>query len=70
MSMGRKILLVTALLFSSDAMAYFDPGTGSMLIQGLIAGVAMVAVFFGQIKDYILTLLRLKKPADESSEDE
>jgi hypothetical protein len=30
-----------ALLFSVDAFAYLDPGTGSMILQGIIAGVAI-----------------------------
>lgn len=69
--MTRTILLFSLLLvFSHDALAYFDPGTGSMLIQGLIAGVAMVAVFFGQIKDYILGKLGLKKPSDETRDED
>lgn len=28
----------------SDAHAYIDPGTGSALIQGLIAGIALIGV--------------------------
>jgi hypothetical protein len=29
------------LSFSSGAAAYLDPGTGSMILQGLIAGIAV-----------------------------
>ena len=35
-------LLLLAL--SSDAAAYIDPGTGSLVVQGLIAGAAAAAV--------------------------
>jgi hypothetical protein len=31
---------VFALLFAPDALAYLDPGTGSILLQGLVAAVA------------------------------
>jgi hypothetical protein len=29
---------------SAEAMAYLDPGTGSMILQGIIAGVAVSGV--------------------------
>lgn len=42
--MTKKILLSNALavllLASAPAHAYLDPGTGSMILQGLIAGIA------------------------------
>ena len=49
-------------LFPSQAYAYLDPGTGSMILQGIIGGLAAVAVvtklywhrllrFFGRRKD-------------------
>jgi hypothetical protein len=38
------------------ALAYIDPGTGSMLLQSLLAAIAMaaggIAVFFGHIKSF------------------
>ena len=34
------LFFVLCISFSSNASAYIDPGTGSLLIQGLIAGVA------------------------------
>lgn len=36
--------LVVALLAPGDAIAYIDPGTGSLILQGLIAGFAAAAV--------------------------
>ena len=41
--------IVALLAFSQQAFAYLDPGTGSMILQGLIAGIA-VAGF--TIKNY------------------
>lgn len=46
--MNRIFLIVAvaaaAFSYSSDALAYLDPGTGSMLLQLLLGGVAGVMV--------------------------
>lgn len=34
------LFFVVCITFSSNVNAYIDPGTGSLLVQGLIAGVA------------------------------
>ena len=34
---------------------YIDPGTGSMLLQAIIAGTLGVAMFFNQLKFRVLT---------------
>ena len=40
-----KLCLVTgSLLYCSSAFAYLDPGTGSLIVQGLIAGIAMASL--------------------------
>ena len=45
-----------ALAAPLPALAYIDPGTGSMLLQSLLAAIAMaaggIAVFFGRIKAF------------------
>jgi hypothetical protein len=40
-----RLIAVTllALLVSSPAYAYLDPGTGSILVQGLVAALAVVS---------------------------
>jgi hypothetical protein len=38
-------LIVGLISYTSPAYAYLDPGTGSMLITGLIAGLAAVISF-------------------------
>ena len=56
------IFLFLALIFVEPAHAYLDPGTGSAILQGLLAGLAALAVvaklywhrlakFFGFRKD-------------------
>jgi hypothetical protein len=37
----KTLLAVVLISFSSTAAAYLDPGIGSMILQGLIAGVAV-----------------------------
>jgi hypothetical protein len=54
---------VVALLFAAvigipqDAQAYLDPGTGSMLLQGLIAGVAgglaVIGLYWSKFKGFL-----------------
>ncbi len=41
----RRFLLVALLVLTTEpAFAYLDPGTGSMLLQVILGGVAAVAV--------------------------
>ena len=40
----KLLLLSLSALFPVSAFAYLDPGTGSIILQGLIAGLAAAAV--------------------------
>lgn len=40
----KIIITVLLLLFVTDTKAYLDPGTGSMLLQVILGGVAAVGV--------------------------
>jgi hypothetical protein len=40
----RIIVTILLLLYISDIEAYLDPGTGSMLLQVILGGVAAVGV--------------------------
>jgi len=42
-------------------LAYIDAGTGSMLLQGLIAIICSVALFFRQIKFWVVKQFQGKK---------
>jgi len=50
------ISLLALVLFPTTAHAYLDPGTGSMMLQGLIAALAAVVVaiktFWGSITGF------------------
>lgn len=52
--LGLIFLVVLACFFVQPAYAYLDPGTGSMLLQGLIggiaAGVGLISLFYYRFK--------------------
>ncbi len=61
-SNARSSLLLFVGLIAMPASAYLDPGTGSMILQGLIAGIAIawftiknywykLTAFFGKKKE-------------------
>jgi hypothetical protein len=50
-------------------LAYLDPGTGSMLVQLVVGGVAAVAVTAKFYWRRLLTLLRIRKPDPEPDQD-
>lgn len=66
----RFFATIVLLLMFDDAVAYLDPGTGSMLLQVILGGVAAVAV---AIKLYwhklraALGLAKKEEPEDESA---
>ena len=65
--MIRKLLFVNFIylfLTVSSAHAYLDPGTGSIILQGLIAALAAGAVFVKIYWYKLLTLLGIKKKSD------
>jgi hypothetical protein len=42
--MLKFLALILLFILPSTSFAYLDPGTGSMILQGLIAGIAVGAV--------------------------
>jgi hypothetical protein len=68
--MYRLVLIALILSFSTSASAYLDPGTGSMILQGLIAGIA-VAGF--TIKTYwykLRSMFRKNQPSSLLEEED
>ncbi|MBQ13563.1 MAG: hypothetical protein CMQ17_04100 [Gammaproteobacteria bacterium] len=44
-SQSKRLFVCLILLFlNSSSHAYLDPGTGSLILQGVIAGIAMVSL--------------------------
>ena len=66
----KVFITIVLLLIAADALAYLDPGTGSMLLQVILGGVAAVGVV---IKLYwhklrvAIGLSRKTDPEEESS---
>jgi len=58
------ILAITVGLFASDAHAYLDPGTGSMIIQMLIAGAIGALVVIKAYWSRIVGFFSRKKSDD------
>ena len=64
----RIVIAVFLLLASIDALAYLDPGTGSMLLQVILGGVAAVGVAIKLYWHKLRAAFGLKK--HEESDDE
>ena len=54
--------------FTTPAYAYLDPGTGSIILQGLIAGVAGALVVVKLYWSRLKTFFSSKKPDTETEE--
>jgi hypothetical protein len=58
---ARDVVFVVALVLLAlprDAQAYLDPGTGSLIVQTIVAGVAAAAYGFRHYLMRALSLLR------------
>ena len=57
--------LLLGLGYSTTAFSYLDPGTGSILLQSLIAGIMVVfaawGVFWQRIKSFFLSIFSSTK---------
>lgn len=70
MNLARHLLLICALLLTPNAWAYLDPGTGSMLLQVILGGIAAIGVAFKIFWHRIKLAIGLgKKPAVEVKKD-
>jgi hypothetical protein len=61
-------LLGSVLLLSSDAYAYLDPGTGSLILQGLLAAIAAAAAAAALYWNRILLFFGIRKHNDHIEE--
>ena len=56
-------------MLGGAVLAYLDPGTGSMLVQLVVGGVAAAAVTAKFYWRRLLTLLRIRKPESEPDQE-
>lgn len=57
------------LLHTQPSLAYLDPGTGSLILQMIVAGAltawASIRLFWGRIKDFFLRRGDVKAPPND-----
>jgi hypothetical protein len=66
LEMNMIILTALMLLAPGTALAYFDAGTGALIVQGLVGAVTFVVVFWGKVKLYIESFFSRDKDASPS----
>lgn len=59
--------LIANQLFVNDAYAYLDPGTGSALLQGVLAAVAAIAITAKLYWHRLLRFFGIRKTKKEDS---
>jgi len=64
----KYLFLITLLLFATPAWAYLDPGTGSMLLQVILGGIAAIGVALKLFWHKIRIALGFSKKADPDDE--
>ena len=68
------LLVLSCALYSGEAQAYFDPASGSVLVQllvGLVVGIAVTAkLWFTKAKLFFLRLLGKSSSAMESEDEQ
>lgn len=64
------VILCVAFIFlvPSTSFAYLDPGSGSMLLQIILGGVAGLVVVFKLYWGQLLTFLGIRKKTDDPDE--
>lgn len=70
--MKLYILKSLLLLFflSTDAYAYLDPGSGSIILQAILgfiaASIATVSFYWGKVKIFLRNLFKKKKDSERN----
>ena len=65
-----KIILILSFFFTNNAFAYFDPGSGSYLIQLFIAFIASCYFFINNPIKFIKSFFNKKKDKNENEKTE
>lgn len=65
--MKQLAIAIIGAVFPAPAFAYFDPGTGSLIIQALIGGLAAVTLFWGRVKLFVTSLFKANATEDTTN---
>ncbi len=69
---GFAVVALVLVLISGNAYGYIDPGTGSYLLQLLIAGVMgslfVIGMFWRKVKAFFLSRFTKENPQEEEDE--
>ena len=60
-----SVILMLSFLIARPAYAYIDPGTGSMLLQVIVVGLAMAAAFIKPLWTRITSLFHRRSKEEE-----
>jgi len=64
--------VLLGLFYAAPVYAYLDPGTGSIILQSMLAGIAAMAalggMFWQRVKAFFSSLFPSKKLSDPNSE--
>ncbi len=60
------IICLFFLLFPTPSYAYIDPGTGSLILQALVAGGITILIFFRNIRKRIASLFRRDRDVEKN----
>jgi len=64
-------IVLVVLVRPNMAQAYIDPGSGSFVIQAVVASLAIALGFFGQIKNGVIGIVKkFRKDKKDSNEPE
>lgn len=64
----KYLIVLTVALFTQSAWAYLDPGTGSMLLQVILGGIAAIGVALKLFWHKIRVALGLSRKAETADE--
>jgi hypothetical protein len=64
----RVLITVCLMLMISDAVAYLDPGTGSMLLQVILGGIAAIGVALKLYWHKLRAAMGMAKKSDPEDE--
>lgn len=66
----RLMAAILLLMVTADVFAYLDPGTGSMMLQVILGGIAAVGVAIKLYWHRILAAFGMRKKAPQEQQDE